>query len=136
MSLIDISGVDHVALQVKDLKRSVSFYEKVFGLQVKEDKSDENWIIIGLKDKIYLCLYQITEVNLTSNTIYHWGFHVNPGQSLHEISRELQAQGVSIEYLEDNPDGVVEGKISQSLYVLDPDGYTIELSSVFGGGLA
>ena len=54
MSLIDISGVDHVALQVKDLKRSVSFYEKVFGLQVKEDKSDENWIIIGLKDKIYL----------------------------------------------------------------------------------
>ena len=136
MSLVDISGVDHIALQVKDLKRSVSFYEKVFGLRVKEDRSDENWIIIGAEDKVYLCLYQVEELELADNTIYHWGFHVKPGQCLHEISRELQAQGVKIEYLEDNPDGVAQGKISQSLYVLDPDAYTIELSSVFGGGLA
>ena len=133
MSLAKISGLDHMALAVSDLEKSIQFYEEVFGFEMKEDQRDENWAIIGIKGRVYLCLYQQEEVEASANSIYHWGFHVEG--SLNELSRALQAKGIKVKNLDKCPDGVWEYPASQSLYIYDPDDYAIELSSVCGGGL-
>jgi len=135
MSIVNISGLDHVALKVRDLKRSIEFYQRVFGFEIKEGECEDNWVIIGVKDKIYLCLYESREVDISRNTIYHWGFNIVNAESLNTLSQELQKQGVKVDCLDNGEDGVCDYGVSQSLYVFDPDGYVIELSTVYGGGL-
>jgi catechol 2,3-dioxygenase-like lactoylglutathione lyase family enzyme len=44
--------------------------------------------------------------------------------------------GVPVLYTERWRDGVVEYPQSRSVYVADPDGNEIELTSAFGGGLS
>jgi catechol 2,3-dioxygenase-like lactoylglutathione lyase family enzyme len=59
--------------------------------------------------------------------IAHFGFHV---ENFDEIMKTCESLGVTIHY-----DGPVKFEKSRSIYISDPNGYDIELSEVFGGGL-
>ncbi|PIW35462.1 MAG: VOC family protein, partial [Nitrosopumilales archaeon CG15_BIG_FIL_POST_REV_8_21_14_020_33_23] len=59
--------------------------------------------------------------------IAHFGFHV---ENFDEIMKICTSLGVKIYY-----DGPVQFEKSRSIYISDPNGYDIELSEVFGGGL-
>jgi len=135
METIAVTGLDHLTLKVRDLQKSLEFYQQVFNFEMKEDATQEQdpWAIIGIPNKIYLCLYQYEDCDTSNNSIFHWGFNV--GSEIHATSKKLQKLGVPVQYLEDGNDGVVDYPHSKSLYISDPDGYEIELSSLCGGGL-
>ena len=136
MPHINITDLDHMAFQVSNLDKTIEFYEETFGFTIKKDhRSDEHpWAIIGFNEKVYLCLYQQDNVNIDNNTFYHWGFHITH-TNIDELSTQLQNLGIKVHYLEDGNNGVGESEKSQALYISDPDGYVIELSTTFGGGL-
>ena len=103
----------------------VSFYKKVFGFEVKKEQPEDNSKIIG-NNNIKLCLYEDTNLEIGEG-INHFGFYI---ENFGEIIKICERLGVKVEY-----GGEVEWGKSKSVYIEDPNGYTIELSNRKGGGL-
>jgi catechol 2,3-dioxygenase-like lactoylglutathione lyase family enzyme len=142
--MIDIQAIDHINLTVRDLDRSVDFYTRVFGLAVREDgrSSERPFVILGRRDVGYMALHQrmgnLPEQPRGPGTpsrppgINHWGFVVEDFDGAHGA---LQRSGVRVLHQDNGADGVIAYPRSRSLYVADPDGNEIELTSRFGGDL-
>ena len=142
--MIEIQAIDHINLTVRDLTRSVDFYRRVFGLQVREDGSaaERPFAILGRRGVGYVALHQrIGErpgeprqaaATARSRGINHWGFVVEDFDALPEI---LSRSGVRVLHQKNGADGIIRYPRSRSLYVADPDGNEIELTSRFGGDL-
>ena len=127
--MIEISGVDHLNIGVKDLEASKRFYSRLFGFELKEqgERDGRKWAIVGVPGRIYLAMYEEGDQERLEQDlqINHFGFHV---RNFGEIERNLKAAGVALDHRWDY------GK-SRSVYLNDPTGYEIELSEVLGGGL-
>ena len=130
--MVGIKGIDHINMRVKNLKKSVEFYRKNFGFEVKEDhagEAEEPWVILGLPGAVYLCLYEHPEKKQRDDAlrISHFGFAL---EDFDQAMMELLSNGVKFLY-----GGPVNWPRSRSLYIEDPSGHEIELSEKFGGGL-
>ena len=122
---LKVSSIDHINMSVKNLAQSVEFYKNLFGFEIKKEQPEEKSKIIG-NDNVKLCLYEDSEMK-PEGAIAHFGFHV---ENFDEIIKTCESLGVKIYY-----DGPVQFEKSRSIYISDPNGYDIELSEVFGGGL-
>lgn len=122
---LKVSSIDHINMSVKNLAQSVEFYKNLFGFEIKKEQPEEKSKIIG-DDNVKLCLYEDSEMK-PEGAIAHFGFHV---ENFDEIIKTCESLGVKIYY-----DGPVQFEKSRSIYISDPNGYDIELSEVFGGGL-
>lgn len=123
--MIRLTRVDHINMTVQELDRSAAFYRSVFGFVEKEagERGGRRWAILGVPDRLYLCLYETGEP-VASEGVNHFGFHV---EDFDAAAEDLRARGIATES--------VDYGASRSLYVSDPDGYEIELSERLGGGL-
>lgn len=127
--MININTIDHLNLKVSNLDNSVNFYQKIFGFKVYEEgfSSDKPYKIIGLKDKLFLCLYEQRKSS-DKGPLNHIGINV---VDFDHTYRTLTQEKIPLHY-----GGVVDYPKSRSLYIEDPDGNAIELSEFFGGALA
>jgi len=129
MSKINPVLIDHINMKVKNLSESIKFYNDLFGFVIKKEensnKSDLPSKIIG-NDSIKLCLYEIPDMN-PEGGIAHFGFYVS---NFKEVLEKCKMLGVQVLY-----GGIIEWEKSKSVYILDPNGYEIELSEISGGGL-
>lgn len=124
---LNVSGMDHVNIEVISLKESVDFYNKLFGFEVLKEQPDQNSKIIG-NEKVKLCLYEIPEFKgYTKKGFHHFGFHI---ENFDDIIQKCTEMDIEIFY-----GGPLKWESSTSIYIKDPNGYEIELSEVFGGGL-
>ena len=123
--ILKVNSIDQINMSVKNLEQSVEFYKNLFGFEIKKDQPEEKSKIIG-NDNVKLCLYEDSEMK-PEGAIAHFGFHV---ENFDEIITKCASLGVTIYY-----DGPVQFEKSRSIYISDPNGYDIELSEVFGGGL-
>ncbi len=133
--MIEVIGIDHINLSVRDLARSIAFYTETFGLELKEDgrSRDRPFVIVGRPGVAYLALHESEDAGPARHpAINHWGFVVG---DLDTVLDRLEAEGVKVQFTGDYPRGVIEYPRSRSVYVEDPDGHQIELAEVFGGGL-
>ena len=121
---LQATALDHVTLYVKNLTESVNFYRTLFGFNVKKDQLEDRSQIIG-NSAITLCLYEDPE-RVQPGGIAHFGFHV---QNFSLIIETCEVLDIPMPY------GIVAWEKSRSVYIVDPNGYEIELSEVFGGGL-
>lgn len=133
--MLNFKGIDHINMNVKSLNESISFYQKLFGFEVKEEgtsgMSGSAYAIIGKSNKGMLCLYE--KENFTENDkshISHLGFHVSFFEGILDW---LKKQGTRIVHYTES--GIVEYPNSNSIYIKDPSGYEIELTSSFAGKL-
>ena len=133
--MISINAIDHINLTVTDLGRSIEFYRRVFGLEVREDQrqNERPYAIVGQAGVGYVALHERQGSGESGRgPINHWGFVVDDFDALR---RQLDALGVDVLYRTEVGDGTFVYPRSLSLYVADPDGNEIELTSRFGGGL-
>ena len=56
--MLKISGIDHINIEVNDLKKSIMFYMNLFGFEIRKKQPEENSVIIG-NDEVKLCLYEV-----------------------------------------------------------------------------
>ena len=117
-------SIDHANMNVKNLEESADFYSTLFGFELKKDQPDQQSKIIG-NETIKLCLYEHPDLIFTKG-INHIGFHI---ENFDEIVEKCKTLNISMPY------GVIEWESSRSVYIIDPNGYEVELSEVQGGGL-
>lgn len=125
--ILNVTGLDHLNLSVKNLDETVDFYSKLFGFSVLKEQPEQDSKIIG-NDKVKLCLYQSDDLQVSQNSGFnHFGFHIENFEDIITICKEMN---IEIFY-----GGPIEWEKSSSIYIADPNGYEIELSKKFGGAL-
>jgi catechol 2,3-dioxygenase len=123
LSMIKTCGVTHIHLVVKDIQRSLDFYQKVFGMEVKFWAGDSLVFLNtpGSKDLITLHQSEGDEPTGTSGGILHFGFELKNRAELENAISEVVAAGGSLKKRGEFTPGM------PFAYVSDPDGYEIEL---------
>lgn len=128
--MISVTGVDHINMNVKDLEATKKFYRDVFGFEEKEGgvRGGTRWAIIGAPGRIYLAIYEVGEAEMAEQPlqINHFGLHV---EDFEGVKRQLETAGVRYDHEADYG-------ASRSIYIIDPNGYEIELSEKRAGGLS
>lgn len=129
MKNLRATSIDHINMKVKNLDESVKFYKELFSFEIKQEenpnKIDVPSKIIG-NDSIKLCMYEVPDMS-PEGGIAHFGFNIENYDEVLEMCKE---KGVKILY-----GGPIDWEKSQSVYIVDPSGYELELSKVIGGGL-
>jgi catechol 2,3-dioxygenase-like lactoylglutathione lyase family enzyme len=122
--------ITHIAVYVKELKRSTDFYKNIFQFpEIEEPFKDglHTWLNIG--NNLSLHLIEAPWEPITINKINHICFSVT---DMDLIISNLKKQKVEFEDWPGNknkinirPDGI------KQIYVQDPDGYWIEINDEF-----
>ena len=115
-------GLTHLGLAVRDLERSLRFYEQVFGVQVlhRGDKSaDIN--TPGAHDIITLNEEAGDEIGRLGGGLTHFGFRLTSPDDIDGAAVAVEAAGGTVEKRGEFVPG------EPYLFARDPDGYSIEI---------
>lgn len=116
----------HVCIRVKDLEKSLKFYETAFGMKerARKDHTDDGFVIVFIKNDL-----SQTEIELTynighdayevGNGFSHIGVKVADLKQSHEFHKGL---GLEVSELMGLP-----GSPPRFYFVTDPDGYDVEV---------
>ncbi len=124
--MIRIEGIDHVALAVSDVERSVSWYESVLGLR-------------RVHQEVWGSYPAVLEVGITAVALFpvesatpqppptrdpfamrHLAFRVDRA-NFERARTELQQRGIAYDFQ--------DHEIAHSLYFHDPDGHGLEITT-------
>ncbi len=116
---MEILELNHVAIHVKDVEKSVAFYERKLGLQIIPRPAFNfpgAWFQLGPAQQLHLIgrrkenIYSLPEGN-------HFALKC---KSIETVKNELLKKEISFKGPKSRPDGV------QQIFLQDPDGYFIE----------
>lgn len=124
---IAIEFLDHVAIRVRDLNISVEWYEKVLGLKKYQPREWGAFPIFLLSGKSGIALFpaNLSDPSLDLNSrnvkIDHFAFNVT-NENFEKAKKR---------YAELNLDFTIQDHhYFESLYTKDPDGHTVELTTI------
>lgn len=122
--MIPTQGLTHVHLVVRDLARSLRFYQGVFGME-EQFRSGPHMVFLrtpGSQDLITLNADPAEAQQAgSSGGIAHFGFRLAEGADLSAAIAEVEAAGGKLLERGEHAPG------TPFAYVADPDGYVIEL---------
>ena len=114
-------GAFSISLKVKDIKKSVEFYEKL-GFTYKGGNIDQNWIVLKNGNTV-IGLFQgfIEENTLTFNPGWdQQASEVNPFTDVREIQKKLKEKGMKVDR-----EANETTKGPEYIVLTDPDGNSI-----------
>ena len=112
---MNVKKVGNVILAVKDLNKSVEFYNKILGMPIKRQR--DNWVDLGQSGAL-LSLHPASTELSTPNDMIMIGFVVGDVSS---VIDELKSKNVKIHR-------DIQNKSSgKNAIILDPDDYMISL---------
>jgi catechol 2,3-dioxygenase-like lactoylglutathione lyase family enzyme len=119
--MVKTEGLTHINLNVSDVKRSLKFYQEVFGLQILFWEGDGMVFLNtpGCRDMITLCQAGPSEP-VAGGGVSHFGFRVAKAD-LDTAVKEVERAGGQVLRRGEHAPG------HPFVYVADPDGYVIEL---------
>lgn len=121
LDMIETQGLPHIHLFVADLDRSLRFYRDVFGLEEMFRDGPTMVFLRPPNSSDTITLHEVPEKAGKPGGVDHFGFRLVDKDQLDRAIEEVErAGGGLLERGEHAPD-------SPYAYVLDPDGYTIEL---------
>jgi catechol 2,3-dioxygenase-like lactoylglutathione lyase family enzyme len=115
-------GLRHVALNVRDVRKSVEFYTKILGMTVEWEPDADNAYLTSGHDN--LAIHKLADPEKLSpvQTIDHIGFVVRTPDDVDQWASRLTELGVPlVKPPKTHRDG------ARSLYFRDPDGLLIQL---------
>jgi catechol 2,3-dioxygenase-like lactoylglutathione lyase family enzyme len=121
-----LQGIDHVALAVRDLERSIRWYQEVLGL---ERRYDDVWGAVPAflgAGATAIALFPVAGENPQPPpgrdviAMRHLAFRVDR-ENFTRARVELERRGIAVEF-EDH-------EISHSIYFADPDGHQLEITT-------
>jgi catechol 2,3-dioxygenase-like lactoylglutathione lyase family enzyme len=124
--VIDIEGIDHVALSVRDVERSAQWYIDVLGFERRhEGMWDGVPVFIG-KGTTSLALFPDRSQERSTSSLrsgvrmLHLALRANRKNFL-AAQEELKRRGIQFEFQ--------DHEISHSIYFQDPDGHQLEITT-------
>lgn len=121
-------GLRHVALNVRDVRKSVEFYSKILGMQLEWMPDEDNaYLTFGGQDN--LALHKSASIGDSEvasagpvQILHHIGFVVHLPENVDEWAERMKQHGVAIaQPPRTHRDG------ARSFYFHDPDGVLIQL---------
>ncbi len=103
------TGLDHIALSVRDVSRSREFYKEHLGLEVIRDGGEQN-CFLGREDGFFLTLFRGEEPGL-----HHYCYAI-PDYDADEAERKLRDAGLEVR------------RESGRVYFKDPDGIEVQVA--------
>jgi catechol 2,3-dioxygenase-like lactoylglutathione lyase family enzyme len=123
---MQLEGIDHVAVGVRDVERSAKWYIEVLGFErLYEDAWGGVPTFVG-KGNTGIALFPASpDAKSTTPThreirMLHLAFRANRENFL-AAQRELEERGIKFEFQ--------DHEISQSIYFRDPDGHQLEITT-------
>jgi len=115
-------GLRHVALNVRNVRRSLDFYSNVLGLKLEWVPDEQNAYLTSGQDN--LALHQLPAGSEPGpiQTVHHIGFVVRRPDDVDEWAQRVRAHGIT---LAAEPKTHRDG--ARSFYFHDPDGLLIQL---------
>ena len=124
----------HVGLNVTDLKRSVVFYQQVFGFDILRQSESEGrrFAFLGTGKTLVITLWQQSDGKFEKRRsgLHHLSFQVSSVEELKHAEARVRASGGRLVH-----DGLVahaEGADSGGLFFEDPDGIRLEIYAPAG----
>ncbi len=118
-----LRGMRHIALKVKDLKRSRAFYQDILGMEIVWEPDPQNVYLSSGSDN--LALHETVreeDFSPSEQQLDHLGFIVESAERVRELEQEFRARGVKIVHpFKIHRDG------SASFYCADPDEIVIQM---------
>jgi len=118
-----LKGMRHIALKVRDIGRSKSFYQDILGMEVVWEPDPQNVYLSSGCDNI--ALHEVSQrfaTGAAEQQLDHLGFLVETIDRVKELEQEFIAKGVKIVHpFKIHRDG------SASFYCADPDGIVIQM---------
>ena len=116
---IPVSGIDHIALRVSDLARSIAFYRDHLGGRIRSQSSNSTFLDVGSQ---WVALFArgavSTGYDVAQPGVDHISFHSSQHRSLAERTGVLRNHGLD----------PVSPADSNRVYFRDPDGIILQLS--------
>ena len=115
-------GLRHVALNVKDVQKSVAFYCAVLGMRVEWEPDPDNVYLTSGADN--LAIHKLPEGSDIGRvqTLGHLGFLVARPEDVDQVAEHVQSHGIPLaQPVKTHRDG------ARSFYFRDPDGILIQL---------
>jgi catechol 2,3-dioxygenase-like lactoylglutathione lyase family enzyme len=121
--MANLQPIDHVGLNVRDLSTSAAFYNRVFGFNIVH-KWTTTWMVGN--DMIRLGLFQRPTASPICNidnaiAITHVAFRTDAAGFI-AAQNMLRKLGIAFDPPEDTG-------IAHSVFILDPDGHQIEITT-------
>jgi catechol 2,3-dioxygenase-like lactoylglutathione lyase family enzyme len=118
-----LKGMRHIALKVRDVARSKSFYQNFLGMEVVWEPDPQNVYLSSGCDNI--ALHEVSRnfaTGATEQQLDHLGFVVATIDQVKQLEETFRASGVKIVHpFKVHRDG------SASFYCADPDGIVIQM---------
>jgi catechol 2,3-dioxygenase-like lactoylglutathione lyase family enzyme len=121
---MQLEGIDHVAMGVRDIERSAKWYIDVLGFErLHEGMWNGVPTFIG-KGNTGIALFPASDAPKSSShreiRMLHLAFRADR-QNFLGAQRELQTRGIKFEFQ--------DHEIAQSIYFRDPDGHQLEITT-------
>jgi catechol 2,3-dioxygenase-like lactoylglutathione lyase family enzyme len=118
-----LDALDHVGLAVSDVDRSIEWYQRVLGLEREYQDAWGSYPAVLVSSGSGVALFPARGEAIqpsTFDSLPHVGFRAS-ARAYDEARSELQA--ADIDFRES------DHKVARSIYVLDPDGHLIEITT-------
>ncbi len=123
--MFTLDDLDHVALSVRDLARSIQWYTTVLGMERRYQEAWGDVPAMMLLHQTGLALFPAQRAVPSDEpqpviAVRHVAFRASRA-NFEQAQRELQAQGITFEFQ--------DHVISHSIYFQDPDGHQLEITT-------
>ena len=115
-------GLRHVALNVRDVQKSIEFYSKVLGMKLEWMPDEDNAYLTSGQDNLALHKLPPGVEPGRIQTIHHIGFVVRRPEDVDRWAEQIRRHGLD---LVQEPKTHRDG--ARSFYFHDPDGLLIQL---------
>ena len=127
--MVKTAGLSHLHLVVRDMERSLRFYQSVFGME-ERFRVGPHMVFLstpGSQDLITLNQDETERAKAGDNGgIAHFGFNLRNANDIDQAVVEVEEAGGKVLSRGEHAPGV------PFVYVADPDGYVIELGNPNG----
>jgi catechol 2,3-dioxygenase len=120
---VDVRGINHIVLKVRNLEASDKFYREALGL-TKIGARGRMWFYTAGAHHHDLALFEVRRSSVpgaAESSLFHFCLDVADETALVRVYRRCLEAGVAIL-------GTVDHNISRSFYARDPDGNVVELT--------
>jgi len=124
--MFQVKRIDHVALTVRDVQRSIAWYHDVFGLERRHKETWGDYPVMMFAGDTALALFQargpVSDApdHRAAAIMRHVAFQVDRA-NFQKAQETLRARGIEFAFQ--------DHAISHSIYFRDPDGYELELTT-------